>query len=117
MGSGLTDKQIGERLCLSQRTVDAHLYQISPELGITSRAGPRDTLVALPDDLPHDGWARPSGACPLVFPVNLETVRSTPPDTRRLPNVSRRVPSNGGYDGGRSGSCGPPVTPGDRGSL
>jgi DNA-binding CsgD family transcriptional regulator len=45
--SGLTNKQIGERLYLSHRTVAAHLYQIFPRLGITSRAALRDALTTL----------------------------------------------------------------------
>ena len=40
--AGLTNKQIGERLYISHRTVAAHLYQIFPRLGITSRAALRD---------------------------------------------------------------------------
>lgn len=42
---GLTNKQIGERLYLSPRTVSTHLYQLFPKLGITSRAALRDALV------------------------------------------------------------------------
>jgi DNA-binding CsgD family transcriptional regulator/tetratricopeptide (TPR) repeat protein len=49
-GSGLTNKQIGERLFLSHRTVGAHLYQIFPKLGITSRAALRDALAALDEE-------------------------------------------------------------------
>jgi DNA-binding CsgD family transcriptional regulator len=45
--AGLTNKQIGERLYLSHRTVAAHLYQIFPRLGITSRAALRDALADL----------------------------------------------------------------------
>jgi DNA-binding CsgD family transcriptional regulator len=45
--SGLTNKQIGERLYLSHRTVAAHLYQIFPRLGITSRAALRDALATM----------------------------------------------------------------------
>jgi DNA-binding CsgD family transcriptional regulator len=45
--AGLSNKQIGERLYLSHRTVAAHLYQIFPRLGITSRAALRDALTAL----------------------------------------------------------------------
>jgi DNA-binding CsgD family transcriptional regulator len=45
--AGLTNKQIGERLYLSHRTVAAHLYQIFPRLGITSRAALRDALRSL----------------------------------------------------------------------
>ncbi|MGK4584878.1 BREX system ATP-binding domain-containing protein [Kitasatospora sp. HPMI-4] len=36
--TGLTNKEIGQRLQLSPRTVGAHLYKIFPKLGITSRA-------------------------------------------------------------------------------
>ncbi|NMO53671.1 AAA family ATPase [Actinoplanes sp. TBRC 11911] len=42
---GLTNKEIGEELFLSARTVGAHLYRIFPKLGITSRAGLRDALT------------------------------------------------------------------------
>lgn len=42
--TGLTNKQIGQRLCLSHWTVGTHLYQIFPKLGITSRAALRDAL-------------------------------------------------------------------------
>ncbi|MFK0253662.1 LuxR C-terminal-related transcriptional regulator [Streptomyces sp. NPDC090445] len=35
---GLTNKEIGQRLHISPRTVAAHLYKIFPRLGITSRA-------------------------------------------------------------------------------
>jgi DNA-binding CsgD family transcriptional regulator len=45
--SGLTNKQIAERLFLSARTVGGHLYQIFPKLGITKRAALRDALDAL----------------------------------------------------------------------
>ena len=42
--AGLTNKQIGERLYLSHRTVSGHLYRIFPKLGISSRAALRDAL-------------------------------------------------------------------------
>ncbi|OAN33889.1 AAA family ATPase [Mycolicibacterium iranicum] len=42
--SGLTNRQIGERLYLSHRTVGAHLYRVFPKLGVASRAGLRDAL-------------------------------------------------------------------------
>jgi DNA-binding CsgD family transcriptional regulator len=48
--AGMTNKQIGERLFLSPRTVSTHLYQIFPKLGITSRAALRDALSQLPAD-------------------------------------------------------------------
>jgi DNA-binding CsgD family transcriptional regulator len=51
---GLTNREIGERLFLSHRTVGSHLYRIFPKLGITSRnqlhlalpaAGPVDRIL------------------------------------------------------------------------
>ncbi|AQA21087.1 bacterial regulatory, luxR family protein [Rhodococcus sp. MTM3W5.2] len=42
--SGLTNKEIGEQLHLSPRTVSTHLYQIFPKLNITTRAALRDAL-------------------------------------------------------------------------
>jgi DNA-binding CsgD family transcriptional regulator len=45
--SGLTNKQIAERLFLSPRTVSGHLYQAFPKLGITKRAALRDALDAI----------------------------------------------------------------------
>lgn len=46
--SGLTNKQIGERLFLSHRTVGFHLHRLFPKLGINSRAALRDALAPLP---------------------------------------------------------------------
>jgi DNA-binding CsgD family transcriptional regulator len=43
--TGLSNKQIGNRLYMSHRTVGAHLYRVFPKLGITSRAALRDALV------------------------------------------------------------------------
>jgi DNA-binding NarL/FixJ family response regulator len=50
--AGLTNKEIGQQLFLSHRTVRAHLYQIFPKLGITTRAALRDALAELPEPLP-----------------------------------------------------------------
>jgi DNA-binding CsgD family transcriptional regulator len=46
---GLTNKEIGERLHLSPRTVSSHLYRVFPKLGITARAGLRDALARTRD--------------------------------------------------------------------
>ena len=35
---GLSNREIGQRLYLSHRTISTHLYRIFPKLGITSRA-------------------------------------------------------------------------------
>jgi DNA-binding CsgD family transcriptional regulator len=41
---GLSNREIGERLFLSHRTVGSHLYRIYPKLGIASRADLRTAL-------------------------------------------------------------------------
>ena len=38
VAEGVSNKEIGERLYLSPRTIGSHLYRIFPKLGITSRA-------------------------------------------------------------------------------
>lgn len=55
--SGMTNRQIGERLYLSHRTVGAHLYRVFPKLGVASRAGLRDALSGHPE--PHVSQTRP----------------------------------------------------------
>ncbi|MFI6317633.1 AAA family ATPase [Nonomuraea sp. NPDC050556] len=42
--SGLSNREIGQQLYLSHRTVSTHLYRAFPKLGITSRAQLRDAL-------------------------------------------------------------------------
>lgn len=52
--SGLTNKQIAERLFLSARTVGGHLHRAFPKLGVTTRAALRDALATLsPEQLPR----------------------------------------------------------------
>jgi DNA-binding CsgD family transcriptional regulator len=47
----LSNREIGEQLYLSHRTVGSHLYRVYPKLGITSRAHLRTALAsqALPN--------------------------------------------------------------------
>ncbi|MFD1665077.1 AAA family ATPase [Streptomyces calvus] len=43
---GLTNREIGEKLFLSPRTVGSHLYRVFPKLGITARSQLRDVVEA-----------------------------------------------------------------------
>ena len=43
---GLTNREIGQKLYLSHRTVSSHLYRIYPKLDITSRFQLRDALAS-----------------------------------------------------------------------
>jgi DNA-binding CsgD family transcriptional regulator len=43
--AGLTDREIGDRLFLSPRTVSSHLYRSYPKLGVASRHQPRDVIA------------------------------------------------------------------------
>ena len=42
---GLSNREIGQRLYLSPRTVASHLYRSFPKLGITDRYQLRDVIV------------------------------------------------------------------------
>ncbi len=44
--AGLSNREIGERLFLSHRTIGSHLYRIFPKLQITARSQLRDALAA-----------------------------------------------------------------------
>ena len=48
--SGMTNKQIAERLFLSHRTVGGHLHRAFPKLGVATRAALRDALDSLPPE-------------------------------------------------------------------
>jgi DNA-binding CsgD family transcriptional regulator len=53
--SGLTNKQIAERLFLSPRTVGGHLHRAFPKLGVATRAALRDALESVPrEQLPRN---------------------------------------------------------------
>jgi DNA-binding CsgD family transcriptional regulator len=47
---GLTNREIGERLFLSPRTVGSHLYRTFPKLGVTARSQLRDVVEAATAD-------------------------------------------------------------------
>jgi DNA-binding NarL/FixJ family response regulator len=48
--SGLTNREIGQMLYLSHRTIGSHLYKVFPKVRVTSRAELRDALEAEPTD-------------------------------------------------------------------
>lgn len=50
---GLTNREIGERLHISHRTVGGHLYRIFPLLGVTSRAALHEALDRLTNEQPQ----------------------------------------------------------------
>jgi len=77
--SGMTNKQIAERLFLSPRTVGGHLYQIFPKLGITTRAALRDALDAADGSLGRGALGRFFQVC-------------DPPVERRLRGSGVRFP-------------------------
>ena len=84
--SGMTNKQIAERLFLSPRTVGGHLYQIFPKLGITTRAALRDALDAADGSLGRRALRRyfrsathlSSVACAAPGSVSLSAMAAAP---------------------------------------
>ncbi len=48
--AGLSNREIGERLFMSHRTVASHLYRMFPRLGITSRAALGTVLLGITTD-------------------------------------------------------------------
>jgi ATP/maltotriose-dependent transcriptional regulator MalT len=59
---GLSNREIGQRLFISHRTVGAHLYRIYPRLGITSRGKLAAALAALHDEQPTSDVSGTAGA-------------------------------------------------------
>ncbi|MFD3406579.1 AAA family ATPase [Kribbella sp. NPDC058693] len=64
--AGLTNKQIGEQLFLSHRTVSTHLYRIFPKLGVATRGALRDALAEA--DPSPDPSGQPPPAAPKQQP-------------------------------------------------
>ncbi|WP_344098064.1 helix-turn-helix transcriptional regulator, partial [Nocardiopsis tropica] len=55
---GLTNREIGEKLFLSPRTVGSHLYRSFPKLGVTARSQLRDLVGGAPTAVGHrDRWS------------------------------------------------------------
>ena len=63
--SGLSNKQIAERLYLSHRTVSSHLYKLFPKLGVSSRVDLRAALASLcPQQAGEDSHLADAGEWP-----------------------------------------------------
>ena len=54
---GLTNRQIGDRLFLSPRTVSSHLYRSYPKLGVAGRNQLRDVITRASTATPADNGA------------------------------------------------------------
>jgi DNA-binding CsgD family transcriptional regulator len=52
-GDGLTNRQIGDRLFLSPRTVSSHLYRSYPKLGVAGRLQLRDVIARASTSTPE----------------------------------------------------------------
>jgi DNA-binding CsgD family transcriptional regulator len=57
--AGLTNREIGQKLYLSHRTISSHLYRLFPKLGVTSRAELRHVLGLQSSDSSEHGGGRP----------------------------------------------------------
>jgi DNA-binding NarL/FixJ family response regulator len=57
---GLTNREIGQKLFLSHRTISSHLYRVFPKLGVASRA---ELLEVLEREIPaaSSSWGRSGG--------------------------------------------------------
>jgi DNA-binding CsgD family transcriptional regulator len=66
VAEGLTNKQIGERLFMSHRTVASHLYHAFPKLGVASRTQLKAMSLDLPSVAPPPGAGQPLSSPPPV---------------------------------------------------
>jgi DNA-binding CsgD family transcriptional regulator len=97
--SGLTNKQIGERLFLSHRTVGGHLHRAFPKLGVSTRAALRDAPESLPPEQLPRGWRSicERGSAALRAPVSCRRPdRQSGLPRRRIESFDGRPPRGAG---------------------
>src|SRR6202521_2033933 len=80
VGLGLTNRQIGDRLSISERTVGAHVQNILNKLGANNRAQIATWSAQRPDDPKSPNGASPAVARP---DATARTARPTAPAMRR----------------------------------
>ena len=83
---GLTDREIGDRLFLSPRTVSSHLYRSYPKLGVASRHQLRD-VIALTSTQTTAHQSTESETLLLTRPVDK---RARPRPRNLVPRLRRR---------------------------
>jgi DNA-binding CsgD family transcriptional regulator len=89
---GLTDREIGDRLFLSPRTVSSHLYRSYPKLGVASRHQLRDVIVPASTPAPADESTRKPDSSLGRFPKQPRARwRPRSPDTRCSTAQQRRT--------------------------
>jgi DNA-binding CsgD family transcriptional regulator len=94
--AGLTNKEIGERLFLSHRTISSHLYHLYPKFGITSRSALGAALATMPADDRGQALASPEST---VGGLQDQVIRPAP--TGSYVGVQRH-PQQCGFAGRRS---------------
>lgn len=72
VGRGLTNKEIGDRLSISHRTVQGYVSRVFAKLGVCTRREIRIALQSL--TVPHQSRNRPSHGRPSLSPTEREIV-------------------------------------------
>ncbi|MEX5637157.1 helix-turn-helix transcriptional regulator [Parafrankia sp. FMc2] len=83
--AGLSNREIGQRLFVSHRTVSSHLYRIFPKLGITARSQLREALDAL--------QARPPATDDRPSTNDSQSTNHSPPTDDSQPTDASSPPS------------------------
>ncbi|MFE7974550.1 LuxR C-terminal-related transcriptional regulator [Streptomyces shenzhenensis] len=106
---GLTNREIGEKLFLSPRTVSSHLYRSFPKLGITAR-GSRLTHTGRPTHTAHAGQETATRQEPsrAGIPIPSPACPRTPCSRTRTGDHDQRTDIHGGLGRQRRSGTGSP---------